>query len=130
VIWTLAPSLVLLFIFGWAVALIAGIATVHFHDTQHLLEIALQILFYATPIIYQSEMLKSRGLGFLVRYNPILPFLDLIRVPILMDNDSLPLETLKLYRHALILAAVITFGTVFIAGIMLNRVGKRLIFHL
>jgi ABC-type polysaccharide/polyol phosphate export permease len=130
VIWTLAPSLVLLFIFGWAVALITGIATVHFHDTQHLLEIALQILFYATPIIYPSSMLESRGLGFLVRFNPILPFLDLIRVPILVDSDSLPLESLRLYRHALILATVITFGTALIAGIMLNRVGKRLIFHL
>jgi len=121
-LWTLAPSLILLFIFGWSLALIAGFATVHFHDTQHLLEIALQILFYATPVIYLADMLKARNLGFLVRFNPILPFLDLIREPILYSR--LP------SMHTLVLASVVTVGTAIVAGIMLNRLGKRLIFHL
>jgi lipopolysaccharide transport system permease protein len=121
-IWTLAPSLTLLFIFGWALALIAGFATVHFHDTQHLLEIAFQILFYATPVIYRAEMLRGRNLEFLVRYNPVLPFLDLIRVPVL-ENHVPPLRTVGM-------AAIITLATVIVAGVMLNRLGKRLIFHL
>src|SRR5207253_2629407 len=90
-IWTLAPSLTLLFIFGWALALLAGFATVHFHDTQHLLEILFQILFYATPVMYPATMLRANKLGWLVRVNPILPFLDLIRVPILDTQlPSLP----------------------------------------
>jgi ABC-type polysaccharide/polyol phosphate export permease len=121
-IWTLVPSLVLLFIFGWALALIAGLATVHFHDTQHLLEIALQIMFYATPIMYPSSMLEQRGLGFLVKVNPMLPFLDLIRVPIL--EGRVP------SMHTMGLATIVTTFTAIFASVLLNRLGKRLIFHL
>jgi ABC-type polysaccharide/polyol phosphate export permease len=121
-LWTLIPSLTLLFILGWSLAVIAGLATVHFHDTQHLLEIALQILFYATPVMYQAEMLRGRGLGFLVRFNPILPFLDLIRVPIL--EGRLP------SMHTLGLATIVTIASTLAASLLLNRLGKRLIFHL
>jgi ABC-type polysaccharide/polyol phosphate export permease len=129
-LWTLLPSLTLLFIFGWALAMIAAFATVHFHDTQHLLEIALQILFYATPVIYPAKMLKDRGLGFLVRFNPLLPFLDLIRVPILGEMDADGLINHFPSLKTLFLATFVTFGTAMIAGVMLNRLGKRLIFHL
>ena len=41
-----------------------------FHDTQHLLEIVLQIMFYATPIIYKPQMLINKDLGWAVHYNP------------------------------------------------------------
>jgi ABC-type polysaccharide/polyol phosphate export permease len=121
-IWTLVPSLTLLFIFGWALAMIAGFATVHFHDTQHLMEIAFQMLFYATPVMYKADMLRDHHLGFLVRYNPVLPFIDLIRVPIL-ENHVPSLRTIGM-------AGIITLGTIIVAGVLLNRLGKRLIFHL
>src|SRR5262245_48721176 len=112
-IWSLAPSLTLLFIFGWALAILAGFATVHFHDTQHLLEIGFQILFYATPVMYPAELLRSNQLGWLVRFNPILPFLELIRVPIL--ENRLP------SLHTLALATLITLGTAVAAGLVLTR---------
>lgn len=121
-IWTLAPSLMLLFVFGWSLALLAGFATVHFHDTQHLMEIGFQILFYATPVMYKAEMLHGSRLELLARFNPVLPFLDLIRVPIL-DNRLPPLATLGT-------ATVCTLVTAIAAGVVLTRLGKRLIFHL
>jgi ABC-type polysaccharide/polyol phosphate export permease len=122
VIWSLVPSLTLLFVFGWSLALLVGFATVYFHDTQHLMEIGFQILFYATPVMYPAQMLRGTGLAWLVHVNPMLPFLDLIRVPIL-DNRLPPLVTLAT-------ATVLTLGTALAAGVVLNRLGKRLIFHL
>jgi len=121
-VWTLAPSLVLLFTLGWSLAILAGFATVYFHDTQHLLEIGFQMLFYATPIMYPAELLRNNGLGLLLRFNPVLPFLDLMRVPIL-DNRLPPLRTMEM-------ALVITLAAAVTAGIVLTRLGKRLIFHL
>jgi ABC-type polysaccharide/polyol phosphate export permease len=121
-IWMLVPSLTLLFLLGWSLAILAGFATVHFHDTPHLMEILFQILFYATPIMYFGEMLSDKGLGWLVRFNPVLPFLDLIRVPIL--ENHLP------SLHTLGMAGLITVGTAAASILVLNRLGKRLIFHL
>ena len=121
-IWMLVPSLTILFVFGWSLALLAGFTTVHFQDTPHLMEILFQILFYATPIMYSAQMLTGMRLGWLVRFNPMLPFLDLIRVPIL-DNSRPSFHTLGS-------AMLITFGTALAATFVLNRLGKRLIFHL
>ena len=68
---SLLPAFLLLFLFGWALATLAGIANVHFPDTQYLSELGLQVLFYTTPILYKPEMLRERGLGWLVDWNPI-----------------------------------------------------------
>jgi ABC-type polysaccharide/polyol phosphate export permease len=52
---SLAPTLVLLFILAWSAALLAGFANVYFQDTQHLCDVGFQIIFYATPIIYDPR---------------------------------------------------------------------------
>ena len=75
--------MVLLFVFGWSIAILMGIVNVLFQDTQHLLEVLLQILFYLTPIIYPPRMLQERHLGWLVGINPLAAFLDMFRQPIL-----------------------------------------------
>ena len=63
VLLTLLPTFVLLFILGWSLAVCMGVANVLFQDSQHLIEVAMQILFYVTPIIYKPEMLLQRRLG-------------------------------------------------------------------
>jgi len=56
----LVPVFLLVFIFGWALAVCMGLANVLFQDSQHLIEIAMQIAFYATPIIYTPEMMLEK----------------------------------------------------------------------
>jgi lipopolysaccharide transport system permease protein len=80
---SLIPSLLLLFIFGWGVAAIAGLANVYFRDTHHICDVAFQLLFYATPVLYPARLLEERRLGWVVTYNPLAAFLELIRLPIL-----------------------------------------------
>ena len=77
----LLPGIALLFIFGWSLAILAGVMNVLFQDTQHLVEVLLQILFYSTPIIYPAEMLRERGAGWIIDANPLASFLELIRRP-------------------------------------------------
>src|SRR5262249_5089777 len=68
---SLVPSLVLLFLFAWSLAVLAGFANVYFQDTQHLSEVGFQILFYATPIIYPAHTLRANHLGWVADYNPL-----------------------------------------------------------
>ncbi len=80
----LVPALVLLVGLGWSLALLFGLATVRFRDTHHLTEISLQRLFYLTPIFYPASVVAQRPyLGLVVKLNPLMPFLDLLRTPIL-----------------------------------------------
>ena len=58
---SLVPTLLLLFVFGWSLAVCMGVANVMFQDTQHLIEVCMQILFYVTPIIYPADMLLGSG---------------------------------------------------------------------
>ena len=122
VLLSLIPSLALLFVFAWSLAVCTGTLNMLFHDTQHLLEIILQILFYLTPIIYKPEILIKRNLGWAVRFNPFAVLLDLIRQPLL--EGSLPsVETVRA-------SVLIVAGTVVAAAMLLRWCERRLIFFM
>lgn len=119
---SLAPSFLLLLIFGWSVAVLSGAASVIFPDMKHLLDIGLQIMFYATPIMYPSDLMEKKGLSWLMKYNPLVAWLDLFRHPLL--NGHLP----TLNNWLIALGAVAVTGTA--AVITLARLQRRLIFYL
>jgi lipopolysaccharide transport system permease protein len=120
---TLIPSVLLLFVFVWSLAVLAGFANVFFNDTQHLSEIGFQILFYATPIIYPAGMLEKSHLGRLIlQLNPVNFFLRLIRDPII--NQQPP--TLATFAWAG--GTVLVFAAA--AAFILARLQRKLIFKL
>jgi ABC-type polysaccharide/polyol phosphate export permease len=117
------PSFALFFIFGWAMAVCMGLANVMFQDSEHLIQIALQIFFYATPIIYPPEMVMGRRLvSWLIRANPFAAFLELVRAPLL--NGTLP------STWAVGMSVGATAIAVILAVLALKRFEKRLIFYL
>jgi ABC-type polysaccharide/polyol phosphate export permease len=84
---SLIPTLVLIFFLGWFLAILGGLFYVHFHDTQHILEIGLQIWFYLTPIMYPPESIRQRArFAWLLNLNPITPVLEAIRQPVLFGQ--------------------------------------------
>jgi ABC-type polysaccharide/polyol phosphate export permease len=85
VLLSLAPTVLLLLVLGWALAVLFGLANVFFRDTKHLSEVAFQALFYLTPVMYTPDMLAGRRLGSWMEFNPLTPFLKLLRAP-LVDN--------------------------------------------
>jgi lipopolysaccharide transport system permease protein len=120
-LFSLIPSLVLLFIFAWSLAVLLGCANVHFQDTQHLAEVGFQILFYATPIMYKPEILHG-WIAWLETFNPIYYIIQLIREPILEGHAPSPLT------YAVACSTI--FVTLSVASITLSRLQRRLIFHL
>ncbi|MFO0967406.1 MAG: ABC transporter permease [Gemmataceae bacterium] len=116
-------SLVLLLVFCWSFALILGLIHTHFPDTQHLVEILFQILFYLTPIIYLPDMVRGRGaFGRFVDYNPLTYLMEAIRLPIL--QNQVPSAT----TYAIFASFV---GFVFLLALWLrHKLEKNLVFWL
>src|SRR5205823_6730792 len=84
---SLVPTFVLMFIMGWSLAVLSGFVTAYFPDMQHLAEVGLQILFYATPIIYPANAIEGK-LGWMIGCNPLTSFIGLLRSPLL--NGEFP----------------------------------------
>lgn len=77
--WSWLPGIPLLF--ALQLALTAGLAlvvasiTVFFRDLEHILEVLLNLLFYATPIIYSADKIPS-GYTWILWINPLAPLLE------------------------------------------------------
>lgn len=121
-LFSLAPAIMLLLVLGWSLAVLSGFAAVVFPDMKHLLEIGLQIVFYATPILYPSNAMQDKGLSWLMKYNPVVAWLDLFRQPLL--NGELP--TVNNYLMTIGSAAICAA----VAALILMRFERRLILYL
>jgi len=119
---SLVPTFVILLVLGWSLATLFGLANVRFRDTHHLSEIGLQIVFYATPIIYPPAQLANKGFGWAMDLNPVVPFLTLLRQP-LVHSQVPPATT---YLAAVVITALLATA----AGFALKSEERKLIFHL
>ena len=119
---SLVPAMGLLLLLGWSLAVLAAFANVYFQDTQHLAEVAFQLVFYASPIIYAETMLREHGLTWLLRINPVVPFLRLVRQPILEGR----MPSMNTYAAAIVVV-VVAAG---LASVILGRLQRRLVFYL
>lgn len=77
-LWLLPLYLLELYLFSFGLSLILATLFVWFRDLAHIWEIVLQILFYATPIIYPLSVvpLKYQKIAFL---NPVAQIIQNIR---------------------------------------------------
>jgi lipopolysaccharide transport system permease protein len=80
---SLVPTLALLFVLCWSLAVLAGFSHAYFPDTQHLAEVGLQVLMFLTPIMYPPSMLEKAGMGWLLTWNPLATLVEMLRAPIL-----------------------------------------------
>jgi ABC-type polysaccharide/polyol phosphate export permease len=119
---SLVPTLVLLFALGWGMAMLGGMANVLFQDSEHIATVGFQILFYATPIIYTDEALRTNNLQWLMHYNPLVAFLRLLRDPIVYGQFP--------PAHVYASAGATAFLVMTVASLVLYRVHRRFIFYL
>jgi lipopolysaccharide transport system permease protein len=118
----LVPAVLLLFILGWSVAMLASLAHVLFRDTDNLLQVVFQILFYATPIIYPAQLLATYRAGWLLRCNPLVALLDLFREPVL--HGRFPTIDAVAAAGAAVLVVALC------AALLLRRLQRQIIFYL
>jgi lipopolysaccharide transport system permease protein len=96
--------------FTIGIALILATATAFFRDVRHLLEVALSVLFWMTPIVYELGQVPER-LRLLILLGPLSPFV-------------VAYQKLFFFREwpdltVFVLAAVYALGA-FIIGVMLH----------
>lgn len=87
--WTLVllPLALLLWVVAVAGASLAVAAlAVHFRDLKDLLHNVLNILFFATPIIYTLDMIPVRSLRRVIQANPVTPLIEVYRDVVLLGR--------------------------------------------
>ncbi len=109
--------LVLLGIFSAGIALVLGAANVFYHDVNYLWGILSQLLFYATPIIYNPANITLRPLVLIANYGPTGSFITAIHNIVYDSRLPGPGRMLEL--------VVFAFGSFAIGSWIFNRLSPR-----
>ena len=81
--WLSLPVAIMIFLLvAWPLAIICAIIGTLFRDFSQLLTIALQALWFVSPVFFSTEVFINGGIGFLVYDNPVYHLLELIRCSI------------------------------------------------
>jgi ABC-type polysaccharide/polyol phosphate export permease len=93
-----------------------------FRDAVYLATAALQVLFYVTPVLWPPEALRSRGLPWVIDYNPFFHLLEVIRQPLLHSEPA----ALANYQAV----GLLIVGLAVIAGVFTSRYHRRIVYFL
>lgn len=111
----------LLFFFTLGIGIITSVATVFFRDLQYVIAIAMQGLFFLTPVLYKHSALAGK-VAWLVGLNPVVPYIELFRAP--LYQSSLP-------STSVIIQAVLLSTAAMAAGLFVFlRQEKKIVFRL
>jgi ABC-type polysaccharide/polyol phosphate export permease len=73
---------VLLILFSIGVGLVMSLVNVFYRDVQYLVAVAMNVLFYATPIVYPLNLVEDNApapVGYAIRANPLTQFVGAMR---------------------------------------------------
>lgn len=87
IIFVIPGFLLLLINLAW-VSLIIGIVCARYRDLPQIINSALQILIFLTPIMWMPNSISERIGFYLVQLNPLYHLLDLVRAPLLRQSPS------------------------------------------
>ena len=87
------PALALLALNGVWIGIVAGIMSTRFRDISPILGSIVQLLFFLTPIVWSEKILLKNGgaqaeRANLAQINPLYHYLDIIRAPMLGEDQQ------------------------------------------
>ena len=98
-------------------SLVVAIFCLRFHDTKYAVGNLIQVLFFATPIVWMPGLL--RGKTWLLEFNPFYHWINIIRDPIISLN--VPYFSVMISIGTMLLLSTLSFY-------LLGRVKKRIPF--
>lgn len=107
---------------AWPLATALAYVSVRFRDVPHALGLAMQSLWFISPVYFDVKMFRSAGLDGLVDYNPIYHLLELTRAPFLRG------EWPSLANYGVSLATIAGLAT--LAIVLGRRMERRVLFYL
>lgn len=123
--WTWLASLTIfpmVLVIAWPMATLLAYIGVRFRDIPHAAGLALQALWFVSPVYFEAKMFRSGGMDFLVDYNPVYHILQLIRAPLLQGEWP----TWENYMYSILLALAFSL----IAWLMGRKSEAKVIFYL
>lgn len=75
-------GIIILYLTLFFLSLLISIITTRFRDFQMVVQNSLPIIFYISPIMWERKLIPEKY-DWLIEYNPIVPLLDIIRLPLL-----------------------------------------------
>lgn len=119
---TLPLAILVQMLFIWSIVVLVGFASVHFPDFEHAISVLMQLMFYATPVIWPASVMEERGLGAFVKCNPLAAMIEILRAP-LVGGQAAGWET-----WGVCVALVAVAGTA--ALLVLAKCERRLVYYL
>ncbi len=109
-------------LFAIPVSIIMSLMGAYFRDLRYISSLAVQGLFFLSPVFLRRDVLAQEHLEFFKYVNPLVPLLDMFRAPIVYGRmwERAELLTLGVWIAGLWVVAVISA----------MRVGRRVIFTL
>ena len=121
--WVMAlPGLVILITAAMGHIVILAYVGTKFRDLPFAFAGVLQVVFFVTPIMFPIDVLKSKGIDFVYKYNPLYYLIDIVRHPIL-ESGFPPLENYSL-------AILYTLLVWIVAAAIARRLDNRVVFLL
>lgn len=93
------------FLLVLAISFIVSSITVYVRDLQHLIGVALQLLFYATPIVYNASTISGTGFEWVLAINPMTYVIGAYRD--IFYNQVMPDVTSLLILGAILIVACV-----------------------
>lgn len=107
---------------AWPAVTLLGYIGARFRDLPNLMTLAMQALWFASPVYFEAEMFRRADLHLLVDANPIFHILQLVRAPLLEGRWP----ELRSYLFCLGMAVLLTIC----AWLVGRRSERRVIFYL
>lgn len=115
------PGLAIMFIFTLGMANLTSVTNLFIRDYAPFQSLLFQGLFYATPIIYDTQILADKGYSIVYQVNPFYYMLEVVRRPML---GSIP--SVSCYVTSCLIAVVF-----FVAGVCVQmRTRKEIAYML
>ncbi len=121
VIVALPLATLILFAFSLGVSLLVSVMTVYFRDVQYLMGVFLQLLYFATPIMYPVNLLPAKY-AYYLGLNPIYRIIILFQK--LLHEGVLPSPT------DWWVATVVSAGTLLVGLLFLGSKDEDLVFRM
>lgn len=117
--WLIAGLLIYIpFIFGSTI--IISIVSMKFRDIPEILASILQVMFFATPVMWRPELLEERGRSYILEFNPLYYFIEVLRQPLMGEATS---------TDIFIITSVISITTLICAIFIYIRFRHRIAFY-
>lgn len=115
-------SLIIFFMLGVALSNLSALVNTFYRDYGHIQSLFFQGLFYATPIMFPANLLKGKAFEWIYKYNPFYYMIEIIRNPLLGKGTP--------HLYYWFIAAGFAFVLYVISILLLNKVGRRIVYKL